>query len=607
MVQLTKNRITLIYIVAFTTMAVSFLVLTGWLLDVAYLKSLISGFPQMKPNTAIAFAITGAGLFSLARSMQVAGWRKAIVVCGALVFLVGAVTLGEYVFGSSLGTDKLFINGMDSDGGDQFSGYMSPHAAFNFAIIGLSIICIKGGRFVRKASEFLVLLTAVSTFSAILGHLYDAEQLFGFSKHNNMALHTIAMFFLSSFGLLIANSGSNTVRLLTSDSLGGNAARRLLPAVVLIPSSVGWLWMLGQKRGLYDTGFGAALSMFSCVILMVGIVLYFSRKIHKADRARKMVEHELIEKEQRYRDLFDYSQGMICIHDLEGVLLTINPAMLNSLKYFNEEMVGMNLRDFLPVEHRPRVDTYLREVGSKGISNGFLTVETKYGKEVVWRYHNILVSEPGKEPYVLGHAQDVTELLEAQKQLRNLSLTDELTGLYNRRGFLTMAEQQLKLERHEKTARGVTLMFADMDGLKQINDLHGHEAGSEAIVALSKIINSALRGSDLVARWGGDEFVILTIGSKDDDAEIMLERITDRIAQHNAGSDKPYQLACSIGLAPIPLDRSLTFESIIAEADKAMYTEKQRRKASREIAAKADKALPIPSPAAISPESKTFV
>lgn len=154
----------------------------------------------------------------------------------------------------------------------------------------------------------------------------------------------------------------------------------------------------------------------------------------------------------------------------------------------------------------------------------------------MWRYDSIVVSEPDKEPYVIGHAQEVTELIAAQKQLKNLSLTDELTGLYNRRGFLTLAEQQIKLERHEGTARGLTLMFADMDGLKTINDVHGHEAGSDAIEALSRIFKAALRDSDIVARWGGDEFVILAIGSHDEDAELMTDRICRMIDEYNAES-----------------------------------------------------------------------
>lgn len=148
---------------------------------------------------------------------------------------------------------------------------------------------------------------------------------------------------------------------------------------------------------------------------------------------------------------------------------------------------------------------------------------------------------------------------------------------------MTMAEQQIKLERHERTARGLTLMFADMDGLKKINDTHGHEAGSDAIITLGRILNSTLRSADIVSRWGGDEFVMLTIGSQDEDAELMSERIARRIDEYNEVSGKPYKLACSIGVAPVRLDANTSLETVIAETDEAMYAEKQRRKTAANI------------------------
>lgn len=330
---------------------------------------------------------------------------------------------------------------------------------------------------------------------------------------------------------------------------------------------------------VYGVGFRARLGVFFCVLLMFGIILFFASSVNKTNRRRRQVERELGEKEERYRELFDYSQGMICIHDLDGVLTTVNPAALRSLEYDASEMVGQPIANFMPYEHRVSVDSFLRQIETRGMAKGLLPVVAKSGKQLMWSYNSILVTTPGKQPYVIGHAQDVTELVAAQMKLKNISLTDDLTGLYNRRGFMSMAEQQLKLERHAGTARGLTMMFADMDGLKKINDVYGHEAGSDAIIALSKIINSALRDSDLVARWGGDEFVILTIGSRDEDADAITERIYRRLSEYNAGSDKPYRLECSIGIAPISLDSGCSFETMIARADSAMYAEKRRRKA----------------------------
>ena len=121
-------------------------------------------------------------------------------------------------------------------------------------------------------------------------------------------------------------------------------------------------------------------------------------------------------------------------------------------------------------------------------------------------------------------------------------------------------------------------MFADLDGLKQINDQYGHEAGSDAIIAFSKILRSALRDADLVSRWGGDEFVILAIGAPGETSDMIIARIHTKLQQHNSEGSSPYDLACSIGVTPVPNDGQKSFESLIAEADQAMYQEKRRRK-----------------------------
>ncbi|MEO7660283.1 MAG: diguanylate cyclase, partial [Pyrinomonadaceae bacterium] len=293
---------------------------------------------------------------------------------------------------------------------------------------------------------------------------------------------------------------------------------------------------------------------------------------------------ELASNEKKYRELFDYGQSLISLHDLDGIMTKVNPALLSALGYTQDEVVGKSMRDFFPAEHHQQYAGYLREIEHAGISQGYFTVISKGGDRLAWRYHNILVSEPGRRPYVLGHAQDVTKLLAAEKALRNLSLTDDLTKLYNRRGFLTHAQQQIKLEKHSGTARGLNLLFADMDGLKMINDTYGHEAGSDAIIALSNILGSLVRSADLVARWGGDEFVILTIGSTDENAAIMVDRIKGRLAEHNRHSNLPYDISCSIGIATFDPDSSSSIESVIAEADESMYKDKKLRKIAHENA-----------------------
>jgi len=158
-------------------------------------------------------------------------------------------------------------------------------------------------------------------------------------------------------------------------------------------------------------------------------------------------------------------------------------------------------------------------------------------------------------------------LQESNEKLKSLTLTDDLTGLFNRRGFLLHAERQLKLFRSRPGRGGLWLMMADMDKLKPINDNFGHEEGSEAIMATAKILQSTFRDSDIVARLGGDEFVVLIINAADDINEKIACRLQTNFDEYNAGSGKPYELALSFGFVSIKHDDANAIDKVIKRAD----------------------------------------
>ncbi len=175
-----------------------------------------------------------------------------------------------------------------------------------------------------------------------------------------------------------------------------------------------------------------------------------------------------------------------------------------------------------------------------------------------------------------------TELLrQANDELRDLSLTDELTGLYNRRGFYLHAEQQVKLFRSRESDRSLWLMLGDMDGLKQINDQYGHIEGSAAIKKTAEILVHTFRDADILARPGGDEFTVLILNTLDEVAEKIPKRLDENFDKHNAESGKTYELAMSIGLVKIEYDEETTIPEMVRAADAAMYTNKRQRKADR--------------------------
>jgi diguanylate cyclase (GGDEF)-like protein len=170
--------------------------------------------------------------------------------------------------------------------------------------------------------------------------------------------------------------------------------------------------------------------------------------------------------------------------------------------------------------------------------------------------------------------QKNAELERANDRLRGLSLTDELTGLNNRRGFMILATSLLKFAR--RAGHPLCLLYIDMDSLKHINDTLGHAEGDIALTHFSHILTETFRDSDVIARLGGDEFVILTIGASQSDLAGIQTRLQGNVDTYNLQSVRGYALSFSLGV--IWVDLNSTMEALLAQADAAMYKHKQSRK-----------------------------
>ena len=159
-----------------------------------------------------------------------------------------------------------------------------------------------------------------------------------------------------------------------------------------------------------------------------------------------------------------------------------------------------------------------------------------------------------------------------QATLRNLSLTDPLTGLYNRRGLVALANQQLKTARRNKSS--LSLVLADLDGLKRINDTLGHQQGDAAILEIAKALKQTFRQSDILARLGGDEFAALLPDGSKKAAKVLTNRLQQRLREINKNQDQHYELSLSVGTATLPANQLKGLEDLIACADVLLYEQK---------------------------------
>jgi len=164
-------------------------------------------------------------------------------------------------------------------------------------------------------------------------------------------------------------------------------------------------------------------------------------------------------------------------------------------------------------------------------------------------------------------------LVQYARSLRTRSLEDELTGLYNRRGFLALSRHLLKAsQRHQ---RACALLFIDLDGLKRVNDSQGHAAGDQLIRDLAGILMSTFRKSDVVARLGGDEFVVLSVESESAGGASALSRLRTALREHNAIPGVT-PIAISVGVAVPDPEIPESVDSLLKRADAEMYKEKRR-------------------------------
>gem|GEM_PF-451898 len=185
----------------------------------------------------------------------------------------------------------------------------------------------------------------------------------------------------------------------------------------------------------------------------------------------------------------------------------------------------------------------------------------------------------------LGHLwiyRDVTERERARSSLGqqrdsgSLSHVDELTGLHNRRGFIDLARAQL--DEAVRAQRAMLVIFTDLDGLKQINDRLGHQAGDRAILEFATLLRTTFRERDLVARLGGDEFVVLVTDASSVGAAELVARLSGRVEQHNSKGRRDFTIAFSTGVSTFDPAEPEPLEVLLSQADVRMYAEKRRRK-----------------------------
>jgi diguanylate cyclase (GGDEF)-like protein len=184
-----------------------------------------------------------------------------------------------------------------------------------------------------------------------------------------------------------------------------------------------------------------------------------------------------------------------------------------------------------------------------------------------------------RDDFDLEALAEFAAMVEAEVASFSLAIGDELTGLANRRGFEMLGERLVTAAR--RLDLPLSVIYADLDNMKPINDTHGHECGDVALKEVAEVLSSTLRASDLVARLGGDEFCALLVGAASEAGPTLISRIEGTLAARNAEAGQPWKLALSVGVVESPPGEQKSLWDVVGAADAAMFEAKRAKKAGR--------------------------
>jgi diguanylate cyclase (GGDEF)-like protein/PAS domain S-box-containing protein len=293
---------------------------------------------------------------------------------------------------------------------------------------------------------------------------------------------------------------------------------------------------------------------------------------------RQLAEEALKESQAKYCDLYENAPDMYFSIDFATRAITeCNESFVRATGYSKEELIGRPIFELYDADSATDSQKSFQQFQATGqIQNAERRVKCKDGRVIdVSLNVSAIRDKDGNIVYSRSIWHDITARKEYEETIRALSITDQLTGLYNRRGFITLAEQQLRVA--DRTGNGIVLLFADLDGLKHINDKLGHKFGDEAIVEVAKVLQEVFRKMDIIARMGGDEFAVLAPDASLEYSHMINKRLQDQMEIHNARADRAFTLSLSIGMVYHDPSASSSLDDLIRRADSLMYEQKRNK------------------------------
>lgn len=309
----------------------------------------------IKVNAAVAIIACGIAV------IVVALLPSARLLIRSLAFFaaaIGAVTLFEHFTGYDLGIDTLLIDEPDGALATSAPGRMGPPAATSFLVLGTALFLQTTSRLRdRTTSTGLAIIVLAASTLSITGYLYGAEAMYMIPRVSGIAVQTATMFFALSIGIITAHPDREPVQTIFADSTAGVLARRIIPAVFIVPIVLGWMRVLGPRANLYDQAFGAALRTIIEIAILGGLSWWMVQAVRMRDLHQRRADDERHAGERRLRSVIDSSAVpftvLAPVKDAAGSIIDfrwtyLNTAAANTLSRQPEALVGRCVTAVLP-------------------------------------------------------------------------------------------------------------------------------------------------------------------------------------------------------------------------------------------------------------------
>lgn len=410
-------------------------VLLGWAAGNVTLTRLHSGWAAMRPMAAFCFILAGSALFAAGRSRTDRRWYMVQVVSASMVAAIGLATLAEYALNLQFRIDQLFQPAQAGPG--PAPGRMAVAAASIFLLAGSALALLDTKP--RWPSQLLAMLVIGVATLAMLGYAYGVSAFYHGAFFSTIALHTALGALLVGLGILLVRPSDGIIAILVSATVGGVLARRLLPLAVATPLLVGLLRIEGERRALYDSSLGVAVTSIAYVVLFGLFTWRDAQALRRSDALRLDAERVKEVKQAQVNGLIESAMDAIVMLDDAQNIIVFNAAAEKMFGYACADILGHPLGHLLPQRFRSEHAAQIRAFGTTGSSSrrmgllGSVIAMRADGSEFPAEA-SISHFKVGAHRYWLAILRDITERVRIERELqaserRERERSEELSNL----------------------------------------------------------------------------------------------------------------------------------------------------------------------------------